>query len=213
MSIVVDPKTGALIPVKSTAPRQPMLGPPIRHVLKRRAFGDVPNSAGGPGNLVDPYEETEVWNPGGAPLGVPPPANGSAPAWSSGNSTNTGSGWATPYGENADTWHNPTTFATVPINAATNINTPVLSQNYQRNALILQNGSTATVAGDVAPTLYIGFNSQPQVGASLALPPGVGIAWDIITPRDSIFVAFGPFVNTGGSVVIQGAVIQGTYAP
>lgn len=210
MAIRVDPNTGAFIPVNLRVPQQPMLGPPIRRQTRVR-FGDIPNITGGPGNLVSPYDESEVWNQNDAPaMGTPPPPTGMIPT----EVTPTANGsWSAPFGEAGDVWRNPTTFATVPVNAATNINQPVLSQNSQRNALIIQNGSTATVAGDVAPIMYIGFNAQPQVGAALALQPGVGVAFDIITPRDSIYIAFGPFVNTGGSVVIQGAVIQGTYAP
>jgi hypothetical protein len=96
--------------------------------------------------------------------------------------------------------------------ATTPQQTPVLSLNMQRNALIIQNNSTAT-APDTAPTFYIGFNAQPQIGLNLAVAPGVGILLDIICPRDSVYVTIGPFVNGGGTVVVQGAIVQGTYAP
>lgn len=204
-----DPRTGALLaqPVARGIPLGPV---PMRS--RRRGFGDIPNSSGGPGPLVDPYTEADgVFNSGGG--------GGSAAATTSQSTAATPNPSVTgympasnPYGESDRSWTNPSTFATVPINAQTNTQVPVLSQNYRRNALIIQNGSTAT-GTDVAPTLYIGFNAQPLVGSALALAPGQGIAWDIITPRDSIYIAFGPFVNTGSSVKIQGAVVTSTFSP
>lgn len=178
----------------------------------RRGFGDMPGASGAVGALLPFYSEDSVWNPPGI-------ANGGGAGTVAQSTAATSDPSATgylpasgPFGESDRAWTNPTTFATVPINAATNTQVPVLTQNYQRNALIIQNGSLAT-APDVAPTLYVNFNAQPQVGSALALPPGVGIAWDVITPRDSIYIAFGPFVNTGNTVMIQGAVIGGTYSP
>jgi hypothetical protein len=121
-------------------------------------------------------------------------------------------GISIPFGVSIVRWKNPTTFQTVPILASTPQNTPVLSLNMERNGLVIQNNSTAT-APDVAPVFYIGFNAQPQIGLAMAVAPGVGILLDIICPRDSIYLIFGPSVNGGGTVVIQGAVVQGTYAP
>lgn len=232
-----DPNTGRLITAPQKGVLQPMLGPPVQ-ARRRRGFGDIPpNSAGGPGNSVYPYDETEIWNPPSGPGGSSSSMIAVAPNQTSvsnatSNVSNTGFNnpalykeggvgdmaspqtmpFSYPFGE-AGSWSNPTTFATVPINSGTGSALPVLSQNSQRNSLIIQNNSTATATGDVAPILYVGFNNQPIVGFALALAPGVGIAWDIITPRDSIYVVFGPQVNTGGSVVVRGAVIQGTYAP
>ena len=183
----------------------------------RRGMGDFPtNTTGAQGALIAPYDESGVWNP--------PSSQGAADF--TGSAVVTASTAATPdpsttgfmpasapYGESDRPWTNPTTFATVPINAETDITHPVLSLNNRRNALVIQNNSTIGGAGDVAPTLYIGFNAQPQVGSALALSPGVGVAFDIICPRDSIYVAFGPFVNMSTKLLIQGAVIGGTYSP
>lgn len=214
---IVDPTTGLF----STRATQglPMGPPPLvsRGAVVRNAryfrqgFGNVPNSSGAAGPLIAPYDETSIFNPPGGSSGYSSPVTDpNAPTQ---NPSQTGYlPPSTPYGESDRPWTNPSTFATVPINAQTNTQVPVLSQNYRRNALIIQNGSTAT-GTDVAPTLYVGFNVQPLVGSSLALAPGQGIAWDVITPRDSIFIAFGPFIDTGGSVVIQGAVIMGTFSP
>ena len=217
-----DPKTGQLL-IRPLPPGRPLAPPPIQGRRRSlRGFGDVPATSGAAGPLIPGYTETgdSVWNPpstnngggsGSVDSSTAPTANPSQTGYLPGSA---------PYGESDRAWTNPTSFATVPINAQTGSGSPVLSLNYQRNALIIQNGSTASIAGDVAPTLYIGFNAQPQIGGSLALgpgqvigSPGQGIAWDVITPRDSIYVAFGPFINTSGSVVIQGCVIQGTYSP
>lgn len=209
----VDPRTGQ-ISWPSQRRGRALAPSPMRGRAAFRGFGDVPNQSGGPGPFVSPYyEDNGVYNP-------PPGAGTGAPAPVVSNSTGatpdpTQTGFlpgSAPYGESDRPWTNPTTFATVPINAATSIALPVLSQNFLRNALIIQNGSTAT-SPDVAPTLYIGFNCQPIVGSSLGLPPGVGVVFDIICPRDSIYIAFGPFSNGGGTVVIQGSVVGGTYAP
>lgn len=172
---------------------------------------DYPSGTGAPGNNVYPYDESMVWGNGGPP-GIVAPASPNAPTVAPVAPAGGYQPISTPYGQSDRLWKNPTSFATVPINADTDITHPVLSLNFQRNALIIQNGSTAT-APDVAPTLYVGFNAQPGVGISLGLPPGVGVAWDIITPRDSIFILFGPDINTGSTVVIAGAVIQGVYSP
>jgi hypothetical protein len=211
----VDPKTGLFI--RGNIARGPgPLGPaPIGRVLRRRSafgnFGDTPpNQSGAQGALIAPYDEGGIWNP--------PNITGSAASiglTSTPNPAQTGFlPQSAPYGQSDRPWSNPTTFATVPINASTNTRVPVLSQNSMRNALIIQNGSlTDPTTTDVAPTLYVNFNAQPQIGSALALPPGVGVAWDVITPRDSIYIAFGPFINTSNSVVIQGCVIGGTYSP
>lgn len=180
-----------------------------------RGFGgdQIPSGSGAVGALFSAYDESSILNPPGIANGG---GSGSVAASTAQTADPSATGYlpaSGPFGESDRPWTNPTTFATVPINASTNTQVPVLTQNYQRNALIIQNGSLATVAGDVAPTLYVNFNASPQVGSALALPPGVGIAWDVITPRDSIYIAFGPFINTGSSVVIQGAVITGTFSP
>lgn len=97
----------------------------------------------------------------------------------------------------------------VPIGATTVVTAALVGANEQRALLILQNNSTATVAGDSAPTFFFGFGTQPQIGYALALPPGVGIVLDVRVPADAIYVAFGPFVNAGGSTRIQGVCAEG----
>lgn len=96
----------------------------------------------------------------------------------------------------------------VPIGATTNVTAALVGANETRALLILQNNSTAT-APDSAPTFYFGFGTQPAIGYDLALPPGVGIVMDVRTPADAIYVAFGPMVNGGGSVKIQGVCKEG----
>jgi hypothetical protein len=214
----VDPKTGLFIRGTIASGPGPLGPAPIGRVFRRRpalgSFGDTPpNQSGAQGALIAPYDEGDIWNPSNT-VGSAAAVGLATSASPTPNPAQTGFlPQSAPYGQSDRPWSNPTTFATVPINASTNTRVPVLSQNSMRNALIIQNGSLATVSGDVAPTLYVNFNAQPQIGSALALPPGVGIAWDIVTPRDSIYIAFGPFTNTGGSVVIQGAVIGGTYVP
>jgi hypothetical protein len=96
----------------------------------------------------------------------------------------------------------------VPIGSSTAVTAAVVGANEQRALLILQNNSTAT-GPDSAPTFFFGFGTQPQVGFSLALPPGVGIVLDVRVPSDAIYVAFGPSVNGGGTRVIQGVCAEG----
>jgi hypothetical protein len=96
----------------------------------------------------------------------------------------------------------------VPIGATTSANIALVGANEKRSLLIMQNNSTAT-SPDSAPTMYFGFGNQPKIGYDLALPPGVGIVLDVRVPGDAIYVGFGPFVNTGGSTVIQGVIKEG----
>jgi hypothetical protein len=179
--------------------------------------------AGTPGNPVDPYtEQPPTWGTGAAgmsPVEMPPLIGGGpAPQGGAGLLTAPFGTLLGPDGKPI-LWKNPTSVASFPIQASTAVNpppispTPVLSLNYARNLLVIQNNSVAPTAGDVAPTLYIGFNAQPLIGFSIGLAPGVGITFDIICPRDSVFVAWGTFSNAGASVVIQGVVMQGTYSP
>lgn len=176
-------------------------------VRVRTGFGDLnlPGPAGQPPARIDPYGETgQVWNPASLIGGQPNPAGLLPPPSPS----------ATPLAPVGD-WYNPTTYATLALNA-TNVfpqqQTSLLAGNARRNSLIIQNQSTAT-SPDVAPTFYVDFNQQPTVGGSLALPPGFGFYWSVsdCPPRDTIYLLGGPF--SGGSVVIQGCCIQGTYSP
>lgn len=204
-------------------------GRPILQVRSTpRSFGGFgsppPGPNGEPGNFLYPYGEQSIWGDGSGPGATPisqPPIVG---APQDPNPPNPPSGYSdisTPTGESDRPWTNPNTYATVPLTGALSLTgtqltplLPVLSGNGRRSALIIQNTSTAG-AGDTAPTLYVDFNHQPQIGGSLTLPPGLGFFWGAHdgAPRDSIFVAFGGFSNAGGSVVVSGCVIQGTYDP
>lgn len=96
----------------------------------------------------------------------------------------------------------------VPIGTSTRPDLALVGANEHRSLLIVQNNSTAT-SPDSAPTFFIGFGTQPNIGFDLALPPGVGFVLDVRTPSDAIYVGFGPFTNTGGTVVIQGVCKEG----
>jgi hypothetical protein len=213
-----DTRTGHLLP-RPQVPQGNPLGPPPMRSRGRgfRGFGGTPAPGGGPGPLIDPYTETTAWNTDNGTVGAPPllqqgTTTGAPMPGSTVAPTRSFRSPSAPFGESDRPWINPTTFATVPINTATNIQVPVLSLNFARNFLLIQNNSTATTP-DTAPFLYVGFNAQPQVGYSLQLQPGQGVFFDLICPRDSIYVAFGPFVDTGLSTVVAGCVIQGTYVP
>jgi hypothetical protein len=200
-------------------------------VMVRNRIGRLGNSPnfpgpnGNPGSGIWPYSESSEWGSsgsgtqGGAVPGnfQPPDVGMIAPALDQVQQQSQ----STPYGESARDWTNPTSYATVPILGSNSIFTaqtgglPVLSLNMKRNSLIIQNQSSAVTAGDVAPTLYVGFNVQAIVGQSLALAPGLGFFWGAsdTPPRDSIFITIGPYQNAGASVVIAGCIVQGTYTP
>lgn len=175
-----------------------------------RGSQGFPGTNGADPVFLSPYDETQMWGTNdpmgmvGAPIdpSVAMPPDQGPQVFDPGISI--------PFGVSIIPWRNPSTFQSVPILAATPINVPVLSLNMARNSLIVQNNSTAT-APDIAPTFYIGFNAQPQVGLALALTPGAGILFDIITPRDAVYVLVAGGV--GASVVVAGVVVQGTYAP
>lgn len=171
-----------------------------------------PGPNGGPGAEMI-YDETELWGTNG-PAGasaITAPTDPSTPQPPPVDTIQQfDPGISIPFGVSIIKWRNPSTFQSVPILPSTPSNVPVLSLNMQRNALIVQNNSTAT-SPDVAPNFYIGFNAQPQQGLALTLAPGAGILFDIICPRDAIYVLIAG--GTGASQIIQGAVVQGTYAP
>lgn len=189
-----------------------MVNAPVR---VRQHFGNLPggmpNGDGSPGNPVWPYtENVQYGDAGGAPLTLPV-AVGAADASLTDQQSSMVS---TPYGQSDRPWRNPTTYSGFPITVALNAVQGILNMNPQRNSLIIQNTSTAT-APDVAPTLYVGFNSQPSLNSgALALPPGLGFYWGAADcpPRDNIFVTF-IGGNNGATVVLNGCVIQGTYLP
>jgi hypothetical protein len=156
------------------------------------------------------YSEETIWGTGNENDTVVAPIDPSTPVDDEPGPDLFDPGISIPFGVSIIPWRNPTTMQSVPVNAATSIVLPVLSLNMQRNSLLIQNNSTAT-APDIAATFWIGFNAQPQVGLSLSLAPGAGLLFDIITPRDSIYVF--PAGNVGATSVVQGVVVQGTYAP
>lgn len=201
---------------------RPPLPPPLRARRSGLGGGDhrappFPLPTGGVDNLdVWPYEETPpVWGvsgPPGSAIGPPPIGGAPAPAsqaWPGFLPNTTPNGQTDP--NSALRWSNPTTFAVVPITAATPNQVPVLSLNFQRNALIIQNNSTAT-APDTTPTFYIGFNAAvASAGFGLALVAGQGIVFDYICPRDSIFILQAG--GAGATLIVAGVCVQGTYAP
>jgi hypothetical protein len=104
-------------------------------------------------------------------------------------------------------YQNPNRSATVPIGPNTVPNIALVAINPKRVSIIMQNNSTAT-GTDVAPIMYFNFGAQAQIGIGVGLAPGVGLVLDNNVQADSLYVTFGPSVNTGKSVVIQGAVIE-----
>jgi hypothetical protein len=97
--------------------------------------------------------------------------------------------------------------ATVPIGPNTVPITALVGLNEKRVQILMQNNSTAT-GTDVAPTMYFNFGAQAIVGIGIGLAPGVGLVLDNNVQADALYVTFGPSVNTGDSVVIQGAVLE-----
>lgn len=186
------------------------LGSPV----DRRTPG-FPLADGAPHPLINPYDENSIWGTNDS-MGIGPSGTVSAPVDPSTPIAPTPGpaaidpGLSIPFGVSIIHWRNPTTMQSVPILPSTPANVPVLSLNMSRNALVIQNNSTAT-SPDVAPNFYIGFNAQPQQGLALTLAPLAGILFDIITPRDAIYVLIAG--GSGPSQVIQGVVVQGTYAP
>jgi hypothetical protein len=159
--------------------------------------GGQPWNASGPASAFDP---PPIGTPLSTPVATPPGTFLPTPV---------------PFGVADPTaqvqWNNPTTAAVTPIVAATPSQTPVLSLNYQRNLLIIQNNSTAT-APDTTPVFYVSFNASVSApGFGLALAAGIGIVFDIICPRDSVFIS--QVGGGGGTLVVAGIVVQGTYAP
>jgi len=172
-----------------------------------RGGTDMPNPDGSPGTMF--YDERQVWGTlDNAGVVAPQDPNASIPMASGPQEFDPGI--SLPFGVSIIAWKNPTTFQSVPILASTPINVPVLSLNMKRNGLVIQNNSTAT-SPDIPATFWIGFNAQPQIGLALSLAPGAGLLFDIICPRDSIYIL--PAGATGASAVTQGVVVQGTYAP
>lgn len=98
--------------------------------------------------------------------------------------------------------------ATIPIGPTTKPTAALVSLNSKRSSILMQNNSTAKTAGDEAPTMYFNFGAIAQVGIGIGLAPGVGLVLDNNVQADSLYVTFGPSINTSGSVVIQGAVLE-----
>jgi hypothetical protein len=102
---------------------------------------------------------------------------------------------------------NPNRSATIPIGPLTVPYVALVGINPKRVSILMQNNSTA-VSPDAAPTMYFNFGAQAQVGIGIGLAPGVGLVLDNNVQADSLYVTFGPVINTGGSVVTQGAVLE-----
>jgi hypothetical protein len=100
---------------------------------------------------------------------------------------------------------------TIPIGPGTDSNKALVVANPRRSSLLMQNNSTA-IAPDAAPTMYFNFGAQAQVGIGIGLAPGVGLVLDHEVASDSLYVTFGPSVNTGNTVLVQGAVMENTRA-
>jgi hypothetical protein len=188
---------------------------PLLHGLGALGVADrhntFPDKVGAPGNpFQGDYDEYSIWGTNSPTDGVIAPTDPLTAVQSVEGPQEFDPGISLPFGISIIAWRNPTTMQSVPINASTTAILPVLSLNMQRNSLIVQNNSFVTVSTDAIPTFYIGFNAQPQVGLSLALVGGAGILFDIICPRDSIYITV---AGGGASQVIQGVVVQGTYAP
>lgn len=121
-------------------------------------------------------------------------------------------GLRAPFGDGDSGWQNPCTTHTIPLTAGIDPTQAILTANKKRNLLIIQNNSTAT-APDAAPTLFVSFGQLAVVGQAMGLPPGVGIVLDVVCPRDAVYLVFGPSTNTGGTLKVQGVVVEGALSP
>lgn len=101
-----------------------------------------------------------------------------------------------------------TTLTAVQFNTGNVFSGMVLSGNPLRKLLLLQNTSTAT-APDFAPAIYVNFKQLASPGNGILLPPGVGLALDTSCPIDAVYMTYGVFSNTGGSVKISAIVGEG----
>lgn len=104
-------------------------------------------------------------------------------------------------------YQNPNRSATIPIGPQTKSNIALVGINPKRVSILMQNNSTA-VSPDAAPTMYFNFGAQAQVGIGIGLAPGVGLVLDNNVQADALYVTFGPQINTDGTVVVQGAVLE-----
>lgn len=187
---------------------------PVMVRTRLGGFNNVPGPNGSPGSPFWPYSESTMWGDGSQGGASPPQAPlpvGTPPTPLTEEQQQSQS---TPFGQSARDWTNPCTYAGLPIVSGVGVVQGILTANYKRNSLIIQNNSTAT-SPDVAPTLYIGFNNEPGLNnGAMALPPGLGFYWGAsdCPPRDNINVVF-LGGNGGASVIIAGSVIQGTYIP
>jgi hypothetical protein len=104
-------------------------------------------------------------------------------------------------------YQNKNRSATIPIGPNTKSFLALVGLNVKRSSILMQNNSTAS-GSDVAPTMYFNFGALAQVGIGIGLAPGVGLVLDQNVQADALYVTFGPSVNTGATVVIQGAVLE-----
>lgn len=109
------------------------------------------------------------------------------------------------------------------IPASINPNQPLLLEDNFRNLLIIQNNSRAT-APDTAPTLFMSLDGpvqsvtiplNPGPGGvtypynAIALAPSEGLLLDKRILGNSLYFAWGAFVNTGQSAGVFGMCIYG----
>jgi hypothetical protein len=100
---------------------------------------------------------------------------------------------------------------TVGIPASVSTAVAIMAANVNRGYLLIENNSSATATGDIAPTLYFAYDGPVPLPLILAkaIPPQSGLVLDRRVPANAIYVAWGPSVNTGGSVVQGGVIEQG----
>jgi hypothetical protein len=97
--------------------------------------------------------------------------------------------------------------ATIPITSTTASNLALVALNQKRISILMQNNSTA-ISPDVAPYFWFNFGAIAVAGFGIGLAPGVGIVLDQNVQADALYVTIGTYTNTGGTVVIQGAVLE-----
>jgi hypothetical protein len=110
------------------------------------------------------------------------------------------------------------------ISAGISTATPILLADNYRNFILVQNNSVASATGDIAPNLYLAVDGpvqlitivNPVTSTPFSIPlnaitfaPGVGLLLDERVLTNSLYVAWGTSVNTGGSVYTNGFVLYG----
>lgn len=120
-----------------------------------------------------PYDEATVFNASGN---------------SSGGAISDPSNYATPSGAAvaAPTWTNPVIFTPFPFSFGTASVQPspvILSRNYQRCAMLIQNLS-------VLSNLYVSFGAPAAANLGIQLVPGGGVLLDVVCPNNDVYGFF-----------------------